>query len=40
MWVENDSLRRTGTYDLVSHGAFTSFGTKSPGLIKYLIDSF
>ena len=34
MYVENDSLRKTGTYDIVTHGAFTSYGRKSQGLIK------
>lgn len=32
--VENDSLRKSGAYDVVTHGAFTSMGMKSPGLIK------
>ena len=34
MWVENDSLRKSGTYDTITHGAFTSIPIKSPGLIK------
>jgi hypothetical protein len=34
LYVENDSLRKSGSFDIVSHGAFTSFGNKSPGLIK------
>ena len=34
MWVVNDSLRKSGFYDTFTHGAFTSFGQKSPGLIK------
>ena len=34
LWVENDSLRKSGAFDIVTHGAFTSFGDKSPGLIK------
>ena len=36
MWVVNDSLRKSGFYDTFTHGAFTSFGQKSPGLIKML----
>ena len=35
MWVENDSLRKVGTYDIFTHGAFTSMANrKEPGLIK------
>ena len=34
MWVENDSLRKSGFYDTFTHGAFTAFCQKSPGLIK------
>ena len=34
LWVVNDSLRKSGFYDTFTHGAFTSFGHKSPGLIK------
>lgn len=34
MWVENDSLRKSGFYDLFTHGAFTAKTQKSPGLIK------
>ena len=34
MWAENDSLRKSGFYDTVTHGAFTSIAQKSPGLIK------
>ena len=36
MWVVNESLRKSGFYDTFTHGAFTSFGQKSPGLIKYV----
>ena len=34
MWVLNDSLRKSGFYDIFTHGAFTSYGQKSSGLIK------
>ena len=34
MWVENDSLRKCGTYDTITHGAFLANPIKSPGLIK------
>ena len=34
MWVENESLRKSAFFDIFSHGAFTAFAQKSPGLIK------
>ena len=34
MWAENDSLRKSAFYDIITHGAFTSIPMKSPGLIK------
>ncbi len=34
MWADNESLRKTGCFDTFTHGAFTQFGLKSPGLIK------
>ena len=33
MWVENDSLRKSGFYDTFTHGAFTAFAQKSPGVM-------
>eukprot|EP00095_Tigriopus_kingsejongensis_P011180 maker-scaffold456_size166325-snap-gene-0.28 protein:Tk11180 transcript:maker-scaffold456_size166325-snap-gene-0.28-mRNA-1 annotation:"type i inositol- -bisphosphate 4-phosphatase-like" len=38
MWVQNESLRKTGYYDIHTHGAFTAMTQKSPGLIKMLKD--
>ncbi|XP_059080345.1 inositol polyphosphate-4-phosphatase type I A-like isoform X1 [Tigriopus californicus] len=38
MWVQNESLRKSGFYDTFTHGAFTAMAQKSPGLIKMLKD--
>jgi len=35
MWAKNDSLGKSGTFDVFTHGAFTAMAQKgSPGLIK------
>lgn len=34
MWAESESLRKEGHFDVVTHGAFTAFAQKGPGLIK------
>ncbi|CAB4066700.1 unnamed protein product [Lepeophtheirus salmonis] len=36
IWVENESLRKADFFDTSTVGSFTSFGNKSPGLIKML----
>ena len=37
MWVENESLRKSNFFDTFTHGAFTAFAQKSPGLIRLVV---
>lgn len=41
IWVQNDTLRKSGFYDIVTVGAFTahSHKAKNGGLIKYVVFS-